>query len=599
MNRQTYNLHKKASISLASILNRQRTGVRPLALARAAGFLGEDPEKIEKTDPIALLVKARNSDAVLKALEDVPSKHVTEMERLSEKFISVKAGAAAVEALIANKLVERVQTKKESRPFLEAVRPAIGLLNPGGTRVVPEDGTGVLIGIVDSGFDLSHPMFRDEAGKLRVEGLLEQRGGKPSRAFTNAQLEQRWASGSGPGADENGHGTHVASIAGGSKFGDLEGIAPGARYLLVKTDFINTADGVKWIFDKAGSTPCVINMSLGHHFGAHDGTDLEEQLHVSLSEPGRAICIAAGNEQIDQMHIGGGFHEGQIQEVGFDILMPRDGSLPIAPMTLWYDQQDTFELSLITPGGQELPVPKIGKANRLQGGTMEMQLARELYPPSKLVQTEITIEFTGPPANIRLLREWRLRLRCVDAVIGRLDGWFVNSGFGVFGPHLLVETARTIGLAATGEGCIAVACHASKNRWRADDGDERDTRAVSGRTSFFSSRGPTRDGRSKPEISAPGQLVTAALAKNSEETQRTDRALVNDRLLTIEGTSMACPAITGIVALLLQKKPTLTVSEVRDVLRRSARHDQQTGAGVWNPSYGFGKVDVAAALALV
>lgn len=40
-------------------------------------------------------------------------------------------------------------------------------------------------------------------------------------------------------------------------------------------------------------------------------------------------------------------------------------------------------------------------------------------------------------------------------------------------------------------------------------------------------------------------------------------------------------------------------TEVRHVLRRSADHDQQTGAGVWNPSYGFGKVDVALALALV
>ena len=125
MNSQTYNLYKKASISLASILNRQRAGVRPLALARAAGFLGEDPQKIEETDPIAVLVKARNSDEVLKALEDVPAKHVAEMDRLSEKFISVKAGAPAMDALIANK------PWAAARVFSAAgVRPATVVASP-------------------------------------------------------------------------------------------------------------------------------------------------------------------------------------------------------------------------------------------------------------------------------------------------------------------------------------------------------------------------------------------------------------------------------------------------------------------------------------
>ena len=62
-------------------------------------------------------------------------------------------------------------------------------------------------------------------------------------------------------------------------------MAPAARFLLVKTDFINTDAAVSWTFRKAGPRPCVVNMSLGHHFGAHDGTDQEERLHRTLIGP--------------------------------------------------------------------------------------------------------------------------------------------------------------------------------------------------------------------------------------------------------------------------------------------------------------------------
>ena len=116
--------------------------------------------------------------------------------------------------LIAEPAVRRVQSKKRSRPRLTAVLPEIGLL-ASGTRTVAEDGTGVLIGVVDTGFDLSHPAFRDCHGALRVEGLLDQTNG--DREYTTAQLESGWQRAARPGRDEDGHGSHVAGIAGGSR----------------------------------------------------------------------------------------------------------------------------------------------------------------------------------------------------------------------------------------------------------------------------------------------------------------------------------------------------------------------------------------------
>jgi len=59
---------------------------------------------------------------------------------------------------------------------------------------------------------------------------------------------------------------------------------------------------------------------------------------------------------------------------------------------------------------------------------------------------------------------------------------------------------------------------------------------------------------------------------------------------------MACPVVTGVVALMLQKKPTLTTAQVRDILRQTARKDAHTEPGDWNPAYGYGKVNVVGAV---
>ena len=121
---------------------------------------------------------------------------------------------------------------------------------------------------------------------------------------------------------------------------------------------------------------------------------------------------------------------------------------------------------------------------------------------------------------------------------------------------------------------------------------------LAGRGSPFSSRGPTRDGRHKPDLAAPGQYVTAALADLSALAGWPERARAStERLVTIEGTSMAAPVVAGALALMLQRDPALTPEQARTILAASARHDGHTGRGPGRPSYGHGKLDVAALLA--
>ena len=119
---------------------------------------------------------------------------------------------------------------------------------------------------------------------------------------------------------------------------------------------------------------------------------------------------------------------------------------------------------------------------------------------------------------------------------------------------------------------------------------------VVGRSSPFSGIGPTRDGRQKPDLSAPGQMITAALAGGSRLGADDRYALSTGRLLTIAGTSMAAPMVTGAVAMLLQQKPDRKLEDVRDIMNRSVRRDAHSGQGPWDPLYGMGKLDIAAAL---
>jgi subtilisin family serine protease len=597
MKKNSFKLNEKASISLVSLIRRQTRKIRPSTAARALGFSGTVAEAISKDDIVDLLVEATSAKELSRAVDK--TEQGEQVERLVDGYYSAHVRVDTADQILKAGGVARVQSKKKSQPTLREATTDIGLRTaPGAARQVAETGKDVLIGVVDTGFDLSHPMFRDPAGALRVIGLLDQTA--VNKEFTTAELETGWAAGgSRPGADGQGHGTHVASIAGGSPFQGLEGVAPEAKFLLVKTDFVNTDKAVAWVFGKAGGKPCAVNLSLGHHFGAHDGTDAEERLHEQMVGPGKVVVIAAGNERTDSIHIGGGFVSGQTQTVILDVLRQRDGSAPSAVITLWYAQQDDFDVSLITPGGQQLDVPATGNSDQFQSSLIDIELARKTYAWSNSIQVQLSLGFTTPNVPNTQLNGWQLRLTCNTAAVGRIDGWVGNSGFAEFRVHPLVETARTVGLAGTGKGCIAVASHVSKNTWTADLGAQADSQVVVGRTSPFSSLGPTRDGRQKPEISAPGQYITAALADGSELAGWDERAAVNGRVLTIEGTSMATPIMTGVIALMLQKKKTLTPDKIREILRANARRDAHTGPADWNPTYGYGKIDVAAVLAVL
>src|SRR5262249_7430541 len=206
------------------------------------------------------------------------------------------------------------------------------------------DGSGVMVGVADTGIDVTHPEMRDEAGNSRVAWLLDLskaptgihraleekfgikddsgkivKGAVFSKEDIDSSLNDFKAgrcdpkSGRGKCApsDEIGHGTHVTGIAaasgaGGSNYG---GIAPKADIIFVRITRDIASDGidndhlvraVQFMFDRsdADKRPIVVNLSLGSDFGPHDGTLLWEQAigaQIGPTHPGRVVIAAAGN----------------------------------------------------------------------------------------------------------------------------------------------------------------------------------------------------------------------------------------------------------------------------------------------------------------
>ncbi|MDQ6887182.1 MAG: S8 family peptidase [Gemmatimonadota bacterium] len=167
-----------------------------------------------------------------------------------------------------------------------------------------------------------------------------------------------------------------------------------------------------------------------------------------------------------------------------------------------------------------------------------------------------------------------------------------------------------VGSPATSARGIAVAAHTTRTSWTAGTGNfSFNVRSTVGDLATFSSGGPTRPYRDapamqKPDISAPGTAIFSA--KSSAISPAPNPALVHpDGVHFIQqGTSMATPMVTGSVAVLLSRSPSLTPEQVRQILTTTARSDNFSlqswtgaGGGSPNPSWGYGKVNLQAALA--
>jgi len=471
-----------------------------------------------------------------------------------------------------------------------------------------ETGHGVVLGVVDYGIDFTHPAFRNPDGSTRIRALWDQRskGGTDGnrwgygRVLTRTDIDAALAS-SDPVAtlaydpadsdqrDRNGkwsgaHGTHVLSIAAGTEGGAHTGVAPGAELVCVHLartrpalgrgnlgDSASVLEGLDFLFEQAGARPVVVNMSVGAHGGPHDGSTLVEQgIDQALSTAtGRAVVQSAGNYFARGAHTHGTVSADAPTSLPFDV--PAGDPTP-SEIEVYYSASDRFTAEVVGPDGSVLC--RVAPGEDVELRLRDVRIGHAYHVRRKGAADHHVDVFldAGVPAG-----RWALVLHGDTVHTGRFHAWIErdDGGRALRFPTSVATTETTTGTLCNGKLSIAVGAYAPH--------------PVARPLGSFSSSGPTRDGRPKPDLVAPGVAIVAAQSRRPGD--------AGGRSVAKQGTSMAAPHVTGTIALMFEAagRP-LAIAETRALLLRSASAARVTSSSQLH-RVGHGYLDIAGAVA--
>jgi len=503
-------------------------------------------------------------------------------------------------------------------PLLNASVPEIRadqITAPPSGSVLPGAYTGqdVIVGVVDTGIDWRHEDFVTDDGTSRILCLWDQtdnRGPSPGSPFTygteySQETISRALSGSGSvyEKDTHGHGTHVTGIAAsnGLAEGGYAGVAPEADLIIVKCTFWvdDVETGIDYIARKAQALgkPCVINLSLGTHYGPHDGSSHFCQTLDQVSGQGVVIVVAAGNEGSAVNHLGYAASSTERDSPFYFNNGVRDGYVDI-----WYDQGSEVDFKV---QAFNLTGTKLADTGWVPPGstiTRDIQSAVTTFGDVEVDATETQ----NPMNNARhvVIHANRARKGDIDESAirfllhtrgsGSFDAWIDGGYFSTstHGTEFSGNSEKTVGLPGTSSRAITVANYVTKNSWTNYSGGTRTHWESLGALTTSSSKGPSRREDLtglKPELAAPGTYIASALSDNSSTSS--SNKTPDGKHFLIHGTSMAAPHVTGTIALMLQAQPELTPEEVETYLTGQARQDDQVGDTIPNYSWGYGKLD--------
>lgn len=450
-------------------------------------------------------------------------------------------------------------------------------------------GKGVIIGIVDTGIDPNHLAFKDRI--LSVwDQVLSGPGVQEGRYGVELNPNLLTVS-----RDTIGHGTHVAGIAAGAE-SPYQGIAPEANLVIVKSDLqdAHIADGIRYVFRIAEEMrlPAVVNLSLGGHSDAHDGTDPLSQIIDDESGEGRIVSCAAGNEGNDNIHVRINLSQDEQSSIHFRVPTSFGvDAIRIVELNGWYSGEDEIEVAVQSPSRFETLYQKILPAD--SGKTYSLPDARvTIFTPEPdpanndhnfLIRIQPSIS-GGVTAGV-----WRLLLRGTQIKKGQVDVWVLDNSkqFDVIFTGFGVDDSTKIGSPGCAKKAITVASFTTKVEWKDSDSNQQKVGLQLNDISDFSSGGPLRNGTEKPDVAAPGAMIAAAFSADSSVTSNYK---VAERYRINAGTSMATPFISGLVALLLQYEPKLTPELIKDLLKQSSEIPGKP-AGTFDPKWGYGLPD--------
>jgi subtilisin family serine protease len=480
-------------------------------------------------------------------------------------------------------------------------------------------GRNVIIAVIDTGVDFTHPDFikYDEHGNPTSrlvhfwDTTLDFSAGRGDRApffypngtpigtyFNQRQMtEELRALKKGappriPSTDEDGHGTACASIAAGNgnadqsesglKRDDVIGVAPEA--LLVGVRIGKSGSGLtnayllnaicEWLDGIAGAQPLVVSASFGGNHTGHDGQSVHErELNARFGygeRKGRVMVVAAGNESRKSIHA----------RVAF-------GGVEDAKIVKWKAEVATkIGLFFNSPSARNLKIIPSGET-RLQKGQLRWELNRITN------QVQATLSVNVGEGQIRLFNSAGEKTEAHLYFNSSKDGRFVE---GVDNYYLVTSPGSANDVITVGSYDWNDSFHLSgrfmnlSSACQLEGGDMMSLEI--GGLSCYSSPGPTRDARYKPDVVAPGQWYTASYSASATGWT----VDTTGRYVAMRGTSAAAPYAAGVIALLLEEEPSLSTNQIKQLFKQNLTKTdlKPYPARLPDAAWGSGKLDVAA-----
>jgi subtilisin family serine protease len=503
----------------------------------------------------------------------------------------------------------------------------------------PYTGNGVVMAFLDSGIEWSHPDFQKSDGTTRIRWLWDQNmfsGGTEPEEFGYGQEWDSAAIDNGECTHAEwggyyGHGSNVTGIGAGNGLavGNYIGVAPHSDIISIAVKFdnnflINVADATKYAFDKAAAIgkPCVINASLGTYAGSHDGTDLAAQLIDALIEEqnGRTFVCAAGNAGNIKFHLGYEaepdsaftwfYYSNYTQSVSFEWWIDKVdaagfnfsiGADITVPYTYWgrtdyYNLVSDFDYS---NGVATKKDTLFYNSTRLGIVTFTAHEYETTYECDVTIKPDLTTYY------------WRF----ITRGSGSFDCWSGSTTIGSsdmitaipdeatfpdIARYRLPDNNKTIVSSFTcSDKVITVGNYNNRNQYIDYYGHLQTNSNIVGALGNSSSLGPTRDGRIKPEITAPGNTTLSAgqfATLYGLLIYQPYKVGIGGLHNTNGGTSMASPVVAGVAAMYLEKNPEASWKEVKAAITSTARMDSITGYSLPDNKFGYGRVDAFEAM---
>ncbi|ABX41947.1 S8 family peptidase [Lachnoclostridium phytofermentans] len=462
-------------------------------------------------------------------------------------------------------------------------------------------GTGVLIGIIDTGINYLHSAFLYNDNTSRITSIWDQTvnidppeigqefpyGTIYTKEDINKALEQPYPLEVVPTDDQIGHGTAIAGIAGGStdRANDFSGIAPLAEFVVVKLkqakritkDFLSIPNeticyqetdvmmGVKYVesVSEQLNRPLALCLAMGSNQGSHDGLGALSSYLNDLSElPRTCVTISAGNEGNSRRHFSRYVRSG---EEYTDVELNVGEKDKKFFLEIWTEPILRISLDIITPSGERI--------ENLTPGFSQTTIHTFVFGPTKLcVKNVPTVPRTGDQLIWLRFDDaqsglWRLRIHNIDRVNAQFNAW-LPSGDIVSNDTYFIESDSYITITSPGNAIAPITIGSFDTN--------------TGGISIFSSKGYSRANEIKPDLVAPGTELTAPTSTNG--------------YVDVSGTGAAAAVNTGIVALLFEWAITrgfytgITGVEIKTFLIRGA--DRDISLDYPNRIWGYGKVDL-------